>query len=137
MNNAAAGYDLLPLVVYSALAFALVGIMVGLSYVLGPRLGKRANLLPFESGIMPLGDTKVRFPVQFYLVAMFFVIFDLEMVFIFAWAVALRAAGWTGYIAMLGFLILLLIALAYLWRSGALEWGPQKRRLPAARVRAS
>ena len=75
----------------------------------------------------PLRDTAIRFPSQFYLIAMFFMIFDLEMVFVFAWAVAVRPAGWAGYGGMLVFLALLLVALAYLWRSGALEWGPAPR----------
>jgi len=104
----------------------MVTVMIGASWALGPR--RLADSNPFESGILPLHDTSIRFPSQFYLVAMFFVIFDLEMVFVFAWAVAVRAAGWAGYAGMCAFLALLLAALAYLWRSGALEWGPRPGR---------
>lgn len=72
------------------------------------------------------------FQSQFYLVAMLFVIFDLESVFIYAWAIALRPAGWPGYMAILAFIGLLLAALVYLWRIGALDWGPKPRVLPAS-----
>jgi len=114
--------------VYTLAICVMVGVMLGASYALGPRRRGKADPNPFESGILPLHGTDIRFPSQFYLVAMFFVIFDLEMVFVFAWAVAVRAAGWTGYAGMVGFLLLLLIALAYLWRAGGLEWGPRPRR---------
>jgi len=108
---------------------AMVAVMIGLSWGLGPRRRGEADKNPFESGILPAHDTSVRFPAQFYLVAMFFVIFDLEMVFVFAWALVVRPAGWSGYAGMMAFLLLLLLALAYLWRSGGLEWGPKPRRV--------
>lgn len=113
--------------VYLLAIVVMLGIMVGASYVLGPRKAGRADIHPFESGIIPVHGTNIRFPSQFYLVAMLFVIFDLEMVFVFAWAVAVRQAGWGGYGAMVAFLLLLLVALAYLWRDGALAWGPRPR----------
>jgi NADH-quinone oxidoreductase subunit A len=100
---------------------AMVGVMLGASYALGQRRAVQ-DVNPFESGILPLHGTDIRFPAQFYLIAMLFVIFDLEVVFVFAWAVVVRAAGWAGYGGMLAFLALLLIALGYLWRAGALEW---------------
>ncbi len=110
-----------------ALAIAvMMSVMIGASWALGPRR-RVADKNPFESGILPIHDTFIRFPAQFFLVAMVFVIFDLEMVFVFAWAVVVRPAGWTGYAAMIAFLAFLLIALAYLWRSGGLEWGPSGR----------
>jgi NADH-quinone oxidoreductase subunit A len=112
---------------YALAICAMVGVMLGASYALGPRRRGPADNNPFESGILPAHDTHIRFPSQFYLVAMFFVIFDLEMVFVFAWAVAVKAAGWAGYGGMLAFLALLLVALAYLWRAGGLEWGPAGR----------
>jgi NADH-quinone oxidoreductase subunit A len=108
---------------------AMVAVMISLSSVLGPRRRSGRDTNPFESGILPAHDTAIRFPAQFYLVAMFFVIFDLEMVFVFAWALVVRPAGWSGYAGMLAFLALLLLALAYLWRSGGLEWGPKPRRV--------
>jgi len=115
--------DLWPLVVYAALVAALVAAMLGLSYVLGQRHRDRSTDFPYESGILSEGSARVRLSFKFYLVAMFFVIFDLEAIFIFAWAVAVRETGWTGYIEVSIFIAVLLAALAYLWRVGALDWG--------------
>lgn len=137
MTSAVAGLDFLGFGFYVLAIAAMVTVMIGGSYVLGPRRRGPADRHPFESGIMPIHDTQIRFPSQFYLVAMLFVVFDLEMVFVFAWAVAARAAGWVGYGAIMTFLALLLIALAYLWRSGALEWGPRRRMRPNAGRRSS
>ena len=119
---------MLRLGIYTLAICIMVSVMIGASWALGGRRGGSADRHPFESGILPLHDTAIRFPSQFYLIAMLFVIFDLEMVFVFAWAVAVRAAGWPGYAGMLAFLTLLLLALAYVWRSGALEWGPVRNQ---------
>ncbi len=115
-----------PLVVYFIAIVALVMAMLGVSYVLGPRYAEKATVQPFESGIVSVGSARLRFPAKFYLVAMLFVIFDLEAVFIFAWAIAFRSVGWAGYIEVLVFVAILMAALAYLWRVGALDWGPQR-----------
>jgi NADH-quinone oxidoreductase subunit A len=125
--NALADGVFLKFGIYLLAVAVMLGVMVGASYILGSRKSGRADDYPFESGILPVHGTNIRFPSQFYLVAMLFVIFDLEMIFVFAWAVAVRAAGWSGYAAMVAFLGLLLVALAYLWRDGALEWGPRMR----------
>lgn len=116
------------LAVYFGALILLVALMVGLSHALGPRHRAPATVQPFESGIVVVGDAHVRFPVQFYLIAMFFVVFDLEAVFIYAWAVAAREAGWTGYVEVMIFIGILAAALAYLWRVGALEWTPWRSR---------
>ncbi len=123
------------LILYCGVVIILVAGLIAVSYVLGERHSDRATRQPFESGIVPVGYARFRLPVQFYLVAMFFVIFDLEAAFIFAWAAAIRPAGWNGYLTILVFIAALLAALAYLWRAGALDWGPQTRRLPATRSR--
>ena len=120
--------DLWPLAVYAAIVAALVTAMLGLSYVLGQRHHDRSTDFPYESGILSEGSARVRLSAKFYLVAMFFVIFDLEAIFIFAWAVAVRETGWTGYIEVSIFIGVLLAALAYLWRVGALDWGRFKRQ---------
>lgn len=120
---------------YAAAVIGLVAGMMGASYFLGQRHLKQATRQPFESGIVPVGYARFRLPVQFYLVAMFFVIFDLEAAFLYAWATAVRAAGWTGYIVISVFIAALLAALAYLWRSGALDWGPRPRPLIRQRHR--
>lgn len=114
--------DLLPLGIYVTLVLGLVGCMLGLSYVLGQRHRDHSTDSPYESGIVSEGSARVRLSAKFYLVAMFFVIFDLEAVFIFAWAVAVRETGWAGYAVASGFILLLLVTLGYLWRVGALEW---------------
>jgi NADH-quinone oxidoreductase subunit A len=119
--------DLWPLAVYTVIVGMLVVAMLGLSYVLGQRHQDRATGSPYESGILSEGSARVRFPAKFYLVAMFFVIFDLEAVFIFAWAIAVREAGWTGYAEVSLFIMVLLATLAYLWRAGALDWRQRKR----------
>jgi len=122
------------LVLYIALVIGLCVVMLGLSWVLGERTRyTRATLDPYESGILHVGMARYRFSAKFYLMAMFFVIFDLEAVFVFAWAVSARESGWPGYIEMLVFLGILVAALAYLWRLGALEWAPRPRKLPAPR----
>lgn len=110
-----------PLLVYSIISVVLVGVMLGLSYVLGSR--SKNNLLnkPYESGMKITGSAQQRFPVKFYLIAMFFVLFDIEAVFIIAWAISFREVGWAGYFGLFIFVAILLIILLYEWRSGALD----------------
>jgi NADH-quinone oxidoreductase subunit A len=103
--------------------------MLGLSYVLGEHHRDRSTAEPYESGIIPTGSARLRLSVKFYLTAMFFVIFDLEAAFIFAWAIAFRQVGWTGYIEILIFVGVLLAGLVYLWRQGALDWTSKARRI--------
>src|SRR5215469_5943590 len=114
--------DLWPLAVYLVIVLALVVAMLGLSFVLGQRHHERATDSPYESGILSQGSARVRLSAKFYLVAMFFVIFDLEAVFIFAWAISVRETGWTGYAEVTLFIAVLLATLVYLWRVGALDW---------------
>ena len=118
--------SLWPLAVYSGAAVVLVTAMIALSYVLGQRHTSRSTREPYESGMVSTGSAQMRFDVKFYLVAMFFVIFDLEAIFIFAWAVSLRETGLAGYIEILIFIGILAGALFYLWRIEALEWGSKK-----------
>lgn len=122
------------LVLYVALVLGLCVVMLGLSAMLGERTRyTKATLDPYESGIVHVGNARFRMPAKFYLMAMFFVIFDLEAVFVYAWAVSAREAGWAGYVEMLVFLGVLVAGLAYLWRIGALDWGPKPRKLPPPR----
>lgn len=117
-----------PLVLYFAAVIGLVAAMLALSYVLGMRHTGKAAEEPFESGIVSVGSARLRFSAKFYLIAMFFVIFDLEAVYLFAWAIALKDVGWPGYIEVLIFIAILVAALGYLWRIGALEWGARRQR---------
>jgi NADH-quinone oxidoreductase subunit A len=119
------------LAIYAIAVLGLVGLMLGASYLLGGRDHGRAKDEPFESGAVSVGSAQLRMPAKFYLVAMFFVIFDVEAVFLYAWAVSVRQNGWTGF-AMAGIFIgVLLAALFYLWRTGSLEWAPRRDRVGA------
>jgi NADH-quinone oxidoreductase subunit A len=120
--------NLWPLALYFAATIILVAAMIGLSHVLGQRHRDRSTGEPYESGMAPTGPSRVRFHVEYYLIAMFFVIFDVEAVFVYAWAVSVREAGWSGFVEALIFICILLTAILYLWRLGALEWGPSKQR---------
>ncbi len=120
--------NLWPLGVYLAAVLILVAAMLVLSYLLGQRHSDRATGAPYESGIVSARGAPVRLSANFYLMAMFFVIFDLETVFIVAWAVAGRELGWAGYWEMLVFAGLLGATLAYLWRIGALDWASTGKR---------
>lgn len=123
--------QLWPLAIYFAIVCVLAVAMLGLSYVLGQRHHDRATGSPYESGIISEGTARVRLSAKFYLVAMFFVIFDLEAVFIFAWAVSVREAGWLGYFEVVVFVCILVATLAYLWRVGALDWRSGQQRFRA------
>jgi NADH-quinone oxidoreductase subunit A len=113
-----------PLVLYFVLVVLLVAAMLGASALLGERHHERATDAPYEGGIVSEGTARVRLSARFYLVAMFFVIFDLESVFLFAWAVAARDLGWAAYTEALIFTLILVAALVYLGRVGALHWSP-------------
>lgn len=111
-----------PLGVYFLAVLALVTGMLVVSWLLGQRHDDPATGSPYESGIVSQGTARVRLSAKFYLVAVFFVVFDLEAVFIYAWAVAGRELGWAGYWEMAAFVGILGIVLGYLWRVGALDW---------------
>ena len=121
--------ELWRLIVYFGAVLFIVGSMLGLSYVLGERHHEDETGQPYESGILSTGSARIRLSAQFYLVAMFFVIFDLEAVFIVAWALDVRALGWAGYLEIAFFIGILLVALVYLWRIGGLDWGPKNIRI--------
>jgi NADH-quinone oxidoreductase subunit A len=120
-----------PAVLYAALVVVIAAAIIGLSAVLGQRHREPETTMPYESGIRPAGPPPRRLAVQFYLVALFFVIFDLEAVFVFAWAIGARRLGWAGYIEIVVFIVVLLAGLVYLWKTGSLDWGPSRREPPA------
>ena len=125
--NEVSNLEIWPLVVYFVAVIALVLTMLGLSWLLGEQRANAATNEPFESGVVSVGDAQGRISVDFYLIAIFFVIFDLETVFIFAWAIAFFELGWQGYFAIMVFVAVLVVALIYEWRSGALDWGIKTR----------
>ncbi|PZR45984.1 MAG: NADH-quinone oxidoreductase subunit A [Ectopseudomonas oleovorans] len=114
---------------------ALIAFMLGLSSLLGSKAWGRSKNEPFESGMLPTGSARLRLSAKFYLVAMLFVIFDVEALYLFAWAVSVRESGWAGLIEATVFIAILLAGLVYLWRSGALDWAPQGRRERQAKLK--
>jgi NADH-quinone oxidoreductase subunit A len=114
--------DYVPLLIYAVIVVAVVGLLITLSYILGPSKPYRSKRLPYESGIVPQTPARQRMSVRFYLTAMLFIIFDVEAVFFYPWAVLLRQLKWFGLIEMLVFIGILLIALAHIWRKGGLDW---------------
>jgi NADH-quinone oxidoreductase subunit A len=120
---------------YLVLAATVVATMLLVPSLLGQRHRDRTTGERYESGLPAAGDLPRRFSIEFYIVAMLFVVFDLESAFIFAWAVAAREVGWAGYIEILVFVLLLAAALVYLWKTGALDWGTSGRRRAARRRR--
>ena len=130
-----------PLVIYSMFVGVVVAVMLVVPGLLGERhqrkpsrRGERGTGQAYESGVAPTGSAKLRIPLQYYLVAMLFVIFELEAVYLYGWAVSAREAGWPGFVAAAVFITLLMIALVYLSRVGALDWSRQRDRLPAGRA---
>lgn len=118
-----------PLIVYAVGVALVVGGMLGTSALLGERGNDRARNEPYESGIKLTGSARIRLSLDFYLFAMFFVIFDLETVYVIAWAIGFQELGWTGYVQMCIFMGTVIAALVYLWRLGALEPEKTRRRI--------
>jgi NADH-quinone oxidoreductase subunit A len=112
------------LVLYSGLVLGLMALILALTAWLGEKKPNQEKSRPYECGIIPTGSARLRFPVSFYLVAAFFLIFDVEAAFIFAWAIAFDDLGWPGWLQVTFFILVLLLTLLYLWKKGALDWGP-------------
>jgi len=124
-----------PLAVFFIFTLVLVMLILAVSFVLGQRHRGRATDEIYECGLVSTGSARVRFAAKFYLMAMFFVIFDLESVFILVWSVGVRELGWIGFIEVAVFIGILLAALFYLWRVGALEWGTSKQKKDVQKIR--
>ena len=112
------------LVIYGILILALVGVLLFIAVWLGEKKNNPEKLRPYESGVIPTGSARLRYPVPFYLVAIFFLIFDVEGAYIFSWAIAYDRLGWSGWLQISFFIVVLLLGLAYIWKKGGLEWGP-------------
>jgi NADH-quinone oxidoreductase subunit A len=119
--------DYLPIALMTVLGvvFALGSLM--LSRIVAPNNPTPEKLAPYECGIVPLQEPVQRFPVKFYLVAMLFVIFDVEIIFLFLWAVRMEQFGWAGIGAVVLFMLMLIETLAYVWKRGALDWNVASR----------
>ncbi len=121
------------LCLFTAIVLALIGVLLFVSAWPGERRRTPEKQRPYESGIIPTGSARLRYPVPFYLVAIFFLIFDVEGAYIFSWAVAVNDLGWAGWLQMTFFIVVLLAGLVYVWRRGGLDWGPRAQRGPRNR----
>ena len=116
-----------PVLVQGIIAIGLASVLIGLSYLLGKKVRNRVKDMPYESGIAPTGDARQRFSVKFYLVAMLFILFDIEAIFLYPWAVVYRDLKMFGFIEMLIFVVLILSGFFYIWKKGALDWSQAER----------
>lgn len=119
--------DYIPLLVLLIVAVVLASALVGMSWILGPKKPSAAKLAPYECGVTPVGSARERFPVKFYLIAMLFIIFDIETVFLYPWAVTFTR--WNSHALqlfslgeMVVFIVILFIGYIYVWQKGAFEW---------------
>ncbi len=120
-NNYFEGY--LPLLMHFGIAIALASIIVTLSQFIGQHKPNRAKMSPYECGVQPIGDAQGKFSVKFYLVAMLFILFDVEAVFLYPWAVVLRELKMFGFWEMMVYIAIVLVGLFYVWKKGVLDWG--------------
>jgi NADH-quinone oxidoreductase subunit A len=112
------------LAIYGLMVFILVGALLFLSRWLGEKKPNPDKLKSYECGVIPTGSARLRYSVAFYLIAAFFLIFDVEAAYIFSWAIAFDRLGWAGWLQISFFITILLISLFYIWKKGGLEWGP-------------
>jgi len=117
-----------PVLIQILIAIAVAGAMIGLSALLGRHVPDRVKLTPYESGMSPEGDARHRFTVKFYLVAMVFILFDIEAIFLYPWAVVYRELRWFGFFEMLLFIALVLCGFFYIWKKGVLNWSADEQR---------
>ena len=118
----------LGVVIMIVLGVGFAGVMIGLSVLLGPRNPTPEKLAPYECGMPAVGDARERQSVKFYLVAMIFLLFDIEIAFLYPWAVSLRDLGWPGFVQIVTFFLILLVGFVYVWRKGVLDWGSRRVR---------
>ncbi|MBZ5654987.1 MAG: NADH-quinone oxidoreductase subunit A [Acidobacteriia bacterium] len=113
----------LPLLLHFGIATVIAGAIVTLSWLIGQHKPNRAKLSPYECGVPPIGDARERFSVKFYMVAMLFILFDVEAVFLYPWAVILRDLKMFGFWEMLVYIAIFMVGLFYVWKKGVLDWG--------------
>lgn len=121
---------IVPLAFYGAIVLGLMGLLLGLCSWLGERKPSSEKLRPYECGILPTGSARLAYPLPFYLVAILFLIFDVEAVYVLSWAVVARRLGKPGWILMFLFLGILILGLGYVWRRGGLDWGTSRSNGP-------
>ena len=116
-----------PVLLQVAIAMAVATLMLGLSYLLGKKVRNRVKDMPYESGIVPIGNARQRFSVKFYLVGMLFILFDIEAIFLYPWAVVYRQLKMFAFVEMLIFIALILCGFFFIWKKGALDWSYSDR----------
>ncbi len=116
------------LILYGILIMALIAVMLFIASWIGEKKPNNEKLRPYESGVIPTGSARLRYPVPFYLVAIFFLIFDVEGAYIFSWAIAWENLGWSGWLQISFFIGVLILGLVYIWKKGGLEWGPTRAK---------
>ncbi|MBI4633594.1 MAG: NADH-quinone oxidoreductase subunit A [Deltaproteobacteria bacterium] len=114
--------EYIPILIMMFLAAFIAVFIVGASHVLGHRINKKAKLSTYECGMQTIGPTRMRMNIRYYLTAMLFLIFDIEIMFLYPWAVVTKSFGLFGFIEMLVFVFILFIGYVYVWKKGALEW---------------
>ena len=124
-----------PVLAQGLLAVVLAAALIIISYAFGKKVRNKIKDTPYESGIVPTGDARSRFSVKFYLVAMLFILFDIEAIFLYPWAVVYRELKMFGFLEMLIFVVLILSGFFYIWKKGALEWASPDRPVRPPRVR--
>jgi NADH-quinone oxidoreductase subunit A len=112
----------LPILIFLVISAGFGGLLILLGFLLGPRKPDAEKSSPYECGFEPFEDTRIKFDVRYYLVAILFILFDLEIAFLFPWAVSLKTIGGVGIVSMLVFLAVLVVGFIYEWKKGALEW---------------
>ena len=116
------------LVVFGLMIVVLIALLLFVASWLGEKKSNSEKLRPYESGVIPTGSARLWYPVPFYLVAIFFLIFDVEGAYIFSWAIAWESLGWSGWIQIVFFIGVLILGLVYIWKKGGLEWGPTGKK---------
>ena len=117
----------LPILIMIGLGVGFGVFNIALGWLVGPKRPTAEKLAPYECGMPPVGDARERHPVKFYLVAMIFLLFDIEIAFLYPWAMALRELRWTGFIQLILFFAILLAGYIYVWRKGVFDWGHEQR----------
>ena len=119
---------LFSLAVFTVLVRGVIAALLIISSAIGERRPGTEKLRPYESGVIPTGSARLRYPVPFYLVAIFFLLFDIEGAFILSWAVAFRELGWNGWLEIVFFIVMQILGLVYVWKKGGLTWGPTRKK---------
>ncbi len=116
------------LVVFGLMIIAVIALLLFIASWLGEKTSNSEKFRPYESGVIPTGSARLRYPVPFYLVAIFFLLFDVEGAYIFSWAIAWETLGWAGWLQISFFIVVLILGLVYIWQKGGLEWGPTGKK---------